>query len=96
MVKRGISPEQAMKIRSEKGLAETKLQKARLKKGYSQNQLSVVSGVTLRAIQSYEQNTSKIDGVRLETICKLCLSLDCKIEDILESKEIIELYRLCK
>ena len=96
MTKRGISVEQAKKIREEKGIEETKLQKARMKKGYSQKTLSVVSGVSQRSIQCYEQRTREIDGARLEALCNLSLALDCKIEDIIESTELIEKFRLTK
>lgn len=96
MTKKGISIEQAKKIREEKGIEDTKLQQARLKKGYSQNQLSVVSGIARRTIQCYEQRERAIDSAHLETLCALCLALDCKIEDILESKDLIEKFKMVK
>lgn len=96
MTKRGITPQQAKKIREEKGIEETKLEKLRVKKGLSQSSLSAISGVTIRAIQTYEQQSRPIDRARLDTLCRLCLALDCKIEDIIEDKELIEKYRLTK
>lgn len=96
MVKRGITPQQAKKIRDEKGIEETKLEKLRVKKGLSQSSLAAISGVTKRAIQTYEQQSRPIDRARLDTLCRLCLALDCKIEDIIEDKELIEKYRLSK
>lgn len=96
MSKRGISPEQAQKIRKSKGIEDTKLQRLRVEKGLSQTALSAKSGVTRRAIECYEQRTRAIDNAKLDTLCALCLSLDCKLEDILESKTLIERLKLCK
>lgn len=96
MSRRGPTPKQMSKIREQKGLEETKLQKLRVQKGLSQGQLSAVSGVTARAIQCYEQQIRPIEGARLETLCNICLALDCKIEDILENKTLIEKFRLVK
>lgn len=96
MKKRGISVEKAKEIRAAKGIEETKLQKARMKKGYSQKTLSVITGVSQRSIQCYEQRTREIDGIRLEALCSLCIALDCKIEDIIESEELIAKFKLVK
>ena len=96
MKKRGISPAQAKKIRAAKGLEDTKLQKLRVEKGLSQTALAAKSGVTRRAIESYEQRIRPIDSARLDTLCRLCFALDCKIEDILESKELIEKFKLAR
>lgn len=93
---KGITTEQAQKIRAQKGIEGTKLQQARLRKGLSQKQLSVVSGLSQRTIECYEQRSRAIDNARLETLCALCLSLGCKLEDILENKEVIEKYKMCK
>ena len=96
MTKRGISPQQAKDIRAEKGIEETKLQKLRVKKGLSQSSLAAISGVPKRTIQCYEQQTRPIDGARLNSLCDIGLALGCKIEDILESKTLIEKFRLSK
>ena len=96
MKKRGISVEKAKELRAAKGIEETKLQKARMKKGYSQKTLSVITGIPPRTIQCYEQRTRDIDSARLEALCSLCIALDCKIEDIIESEELIEKFKLVK
>lgn len=96
MGERGITPEQAKKIREAKGIEETKLQKLRVKKGLSQGELAAVSNVKKRSIQCYEQETRSIDNARLETLCDLSIALDCKIEDLLESKELITKLRMTK
>lgn len=95
--KRGITVEQAKRIRAEKGLKdETKLQKIRVSKGLSQAQLAKLSGVATRTIQHYERGVRDIDGAKLNTLCGLCLALGCKIEDILENAETIEKLRATK
>jgi DNA-binding Xre family transcriptional regulator len=96
MVKVGITPEKAREIRAKKGLKETKLQKIRVNKGLSQSGLAKLSGVPQRAIRGYEQGEISIDGARLNTLCKLCSALDCKIGDIIESKKLAEKYKAVK
>ena len=96
MVKRGITPQMAKEIREKNGIEETKLQKIRVQRGLSQNQLAAKSGVTRRSIQCYEQQFRDIDGARLSTLCALCSVLDCNIEDILENEELIEKYKKVK
>lgn len=93
---RGITPQQAQKIRAARGLKDSKLTKFRLKKGYSQSDLAELSGVTKRAIQAYEQGTRPIEGARLDSLCNLCQTLDCKIEDIIEDGEMIDRYKAVK
>ena len=75
---------------------QTNLQKLRIKKGLSQSQLAAKSGVTLRMVQSYEQRDRHIEGAKLDSLCSLALSLDCKIEDILDDKTLIEKFKLAK
>lgn len=93
---RGITIEQAKKIRDEKGLEETKLQKIRVERNLSQKQLSVISGVSLRAIQCYEQQTRVIENAKLETLINLSVALGCKIGDILEDEAIAERYKVVR
>ena len=95
MVK-GITPEQARKIREQNGLKETKLQKLRFAKGLSQKQLSVISGVSVRSIQCYEQHQRDINNAHLNTLCDLCIALDCKITDIIDDETLIERYKIVK
>ena len=96
MSKRGITSEEARRIRKRKGLDETKLQKLRFSKGMSQRELSVISGVVVRSIRSYEQRERDIDSARLSTLCDLCGALDCKMSDIIEDDALIERYKIIK
>lgn len=96
MSKRGITPEQARRMRKRKGLDETKLQRLRFSKGMSQRELSVISGVAARSIRGYEQRERDIDSTRLSTLCALCGALDCKMSDIIEDESLIERYKKIK
>jgi len=51
----------------------------------SKNSLSVKSGVRFDTIQRYVKGD--ILRVDLDVICKLCKTLNCNIEDILEYKK---------
>lgn len=97
MSKRGMTPEQAEKIRVQKGIDKgTKLRRMRVKRGLSQSELSEYSGVTIQTIRRYEQSPVPIDGAKLKTLIALSLALNCKIEDIIESEELLHKYRATK
>lgn len=96
MGKRGMNPQQAAKIRHLKGLPSTTLQKWRVKRGLSQNDLADASGVSARKIRGFEQREKPIDKAELETLCDLSETLGCKIEDLLEDKELLEKYKRYK
>lgn len=94
MKKRGMNPKQAEEVRIRKGLDKgTKLRRQRVKKGLSQSELSAISGVPLKTLQRYEQSAMLVDNMKLKTIIALCVALDCKIDDIIESGELIAKYR---
>lgn len=96
MAKMGMSIETARKLRLQQGLQERNLQKQRVRRGFSQVQLAELSGVTKRSIQLYENGNTTIDNAKLETICDLAASLNVRIEDILQSKKLIEKFKRVK
>lgn len=96
MAKKGITVEQAGKIRKAKGIEETNLCKMRRKKGLSQRELGNVSGVAERAIRMYEQRERKIEVAKLNTLCDLALALGCRIEDILDNETLTKKYKAVK
>ena len=96
MSKGGMAPKQAISLRAKKGLKITKLQKIRVSKNLSQSELAALSGVPVRRIQNYEQLARPIEGARIDTLCDLCLALDCKMEDLIEDKNVIAKIRLTK
>lgn len=92
MKKRGMKPVQVAQKKVDKGIKLTKLQKMRLKRGYSQTELSEASGVALKTIQQIEQGARPIEKSTAYTVLSLCITLHCKIEDILGDKEILSKY----
>lgn len=59
------------------------LQKCRLERGLSQSQLAKASGVSLRAVQSYEQGDRDINKASAETVLKLAECLKCSMPEIM-------------
>jgi len=51
--------------------------------GLSQSQLAKLSGVSVRAIQDYEQGKNDINKSAGETLYKLATACGCAIEDLL-------------
>lgn len=86
MKKTGMTPKKAATIWK----PTTKLKAMRIKRGLSQKELSIKSGVPFRSLQTYEQRKKNIEGAKLDTLCDLALSLDCNIEDIIERKDLIK------
>lgn len=70
-----------------------KLQAMREEKGFSQGQLAKRSGIGVRMIQDYEQGKRDLNGAKLKTILRLCAALECKMNDILNDPETIELLK---
>ena len=56
----------------------SKLKKARICKGYTQESLSELSGVNIKSIAAYEQNPAKLSSASISTVMKLadCLGVD--------------------
>ena len=70
-----------------------KLKEMRQAKGLSQSQFAKKTGINLRTVQHYEQGSKNFDHARIDTILKTCIVLNCKLEDILENPEYIELVK---
>lgn len=62
----------------------TKLARERLKKKLTQQALSKMSGVGLRAIQQYEQRQKDINNAHARTVFLLAQALDCSMEQLIE------------
>ncbi len=63
---------------------ETKLKRQRAIYGYSQRELANLSGVSLRAIQMYEQRQKDINKASAISVRNLAKVLGCNIEDLME------------
>ncbi len=68
-----------------------KLQEMRKKAELSQSQLADKAGINVGTLRHYEQGTKVFDNARIDTIIKMCLALNCKIEDVIENPEYIAL-----
>ena len=64
----------------------TNLKRIRKEKGFTQNQLSELSGINLRMIQHYEQGAKDINSASALTVYKMAKALDCTVEDLLEKE----------
>jgi transcriptional regulator with XRE-family HTH domain len=70
-----------------------KLKEMRQAANLSQSQLAEKAGLSLRTLQHYEQGAKEFDHARIDTILKVCLVLNCKLEDIIENQEYLEMLR---
>lgn len=62
----------------------TRLQTIRKARGMTQERLAKASGLSLRAIQQYEQRVKDINGSRARKLYSLARALGCTMEDLLE------------
>ena len=60
------------------------LQRQRKRCGYSQRELSSLSGVNLRTLQQYESKAKSINKASAKAVFSLAKVLGCRIEDLLE------------
>ena len=63
---------------------EKNLRRMRRAAGYSQSELSRLSGVNIRNIQLYEQGVQDINRASASTLASLSRTLACTIEDLME------------
>ena len=71
-------------IARNKHLNKTNLHKIRKARGFTQQQLSAASGVSLRMIQLYEQRQNDISKAQVNIVIGLARALGCDIEDLME------------
>lgn len=69
---------------SYKNNKKSKLHEIRKARGFTQQQLSAASGVTLRMIQLYEQRQNDIKKASVSVVLSLAKVLGCDVEDLLE------------
>ena len=63
---------------------ETNLKRIRTTYGYTQQELSDLSGVSLRSIQLYEQRNKDINKAGVDRLYRISKVFSCKIEDLIE------------
>ncbi|MBO5347493.1 MAG: helix-turn-helix transcriptional regulator [Lachnospiraceae bacterium] len=71
-------------INRNKAKEKSKLHKIRKARGFTQQQLSEASGVTLRMIQLYEQKQNDINKAQVQVVVSLARALGCDVQDLLE------------
>lgn len=71
----------------------TKLKTLRQAKGLSQSQLAEKAEIKVRVLQHYEQGSRDFDHANIGTILKVCIALDCKLEDVIENQEYIKILK---
>lgn len=62
---------------------KSKLSEIRKARGFTQQQLSEASGVTLRMIQLYEQKQNDISKAQVTVVINLAKALGCEVEDLI-------------
>lgn len=72
-------------------MTHSKLQNTRLTNEMSQSQLANAANINPRMLQYYEQGAKDLSGAKLATLLKICLALNCKLEDIIPDGETVEL-----
>lgn len=78
------------KKRPPRNQASTKLKALRLKAGLTQKQVVEKTGINAGTYTQYEQGVKNFDNARINVILSVCVVLGCKLEDILESTEYLE------
>ena len=68
-----------------------KLKEMRISKGYSQKEFAEMVGINFRSYQNYEQGVRSIDNTDLATLLRICITLDCPINDIIENEDTLKL-----
>jgi DNA-binding transcriptional regulator YiaG len=63
---------------------KSKLSEIRKARGFTQQQLSAASGVTLRMIQLYEQKQNDISKAQVTVVINLAKALGCEVEDLID------------
>ena len=61
----------------------TDLKQKRKENGYTQRELAVRSGLSIRTLQYYEQGVLDINKASAQVVFRLALALGCKMEDLL-------------
>ena len=68
-----------------------KLKEMRIAKGYSQKEFAEIVGIKYRTYQDYEQGRILIDNTDLATLLRICITLGCPINDIIENEDTLKL-----
>lgn len=70
-----------------------KLKQLRQAAGLSQSQFAEKAEMSVRTLQHYEQGSKDFNNARIDTIMKACIVLNCRLEDIIDNQDYIELLK---
>lgn len=70
-----------------------KLKQMRKSLGLTQRQLADLSGLDIRKIQTYEGGSRPLSGARLDTLLRISIALECRLEDIIDDESTVQLLR---
>lgn len=75
----------ALDVKRQEAAQFSSLKRLRRLAGYSQLELSEITGIPLRSLQSYEQRQKNINNASVDCVCRLAKALNCNIEMLLET-----------
>ena len=84
------------KKRPPRNQATTKLKALRLAAGLTQREVVEKTGINAGTYTQYEQGVKNFDNARINVILSVCVALGCKLDDILESNEYLEVLEAYK
>lgn len=67
---------------------KSKLKKMRIRRGFTQKELSEASDVNIKSIAAFEQDPKKLIVASTITTLRLAETLNCEIEDLLNKEDI--------
>lgn len=82
----------AVKKGTPRNAGSTKLKDIRVKRGFTQIEVAANANVNPRTYQMYEQGYRLIENAGLDVILPVCNVLRCRIEDIIDSDDLLKLY----
>lgn len=69
------------------------LKEMRKKAGLTQRELATLVNISFKTVEKYESSAGSVDSARLETLCRLAITLKCSIADIIESEQLKILFK---
>jgi transcriptional regulator with XRE-family HTH domain len=71
-----------------------RLKDLRIKNGYTQKKLSILTDIPMRTIQQYECRARNIDGASVNTLTSLAIALGVKFYDLIEDDSLREKIKM--